>query len=368
MKPLTILHTEASNGWGGQEIRVLNEMLGMKARGHRMLLAAPPSAKILGRASAAGFETFPVTMDVVHFVPGIVQLMNLMRQFRVSLVNTHSSRDSWIGGIAGRLSGIKVLRTRHISSKLNSSPLTRLVYGHLCHGIITTGHFIKAQLARELNLDSGKIFPIPTGIDAGRFRQGDGEAFRRELGISPRTPVIGIAAVLRSWKGHLDLLKAIQAVVSTHPEALLVIAGDGPLRRAIETAVRDLNLESHVRLIGHQEDISRVIRGFDIAVLSSYASEGIPQFVLQAMAAEKPVIATCVGGIPEAVKDGVTGLLVPPRDPDSMAKAISSLLEKPDRRMGIGHNGSRYVCEKHTTEIMLDAIEALYSRLGLGED
>ena len=365
MKPLTILHTEASDGWGGQEIRVLNEMLGMWTRGHRVLLAAPPSAAILRRASAAGIETFPVAMDAVGFAPSVIQLMALIRKSKVSLVNTHSSRDSWIAGIAGRLSGVKVLRTRHISSRLNSSPLTRLVYGRLCHGVITTGEFIRGQLLTELRIDPGRVFPIATGIDVGHFSQGDGEVFRREMGIPGNTVVVGIAAVLRSWKGHLDLLHAMHTVVAAHPETMLVIAGEGPRRRAIEPAVKSLGLERHVRLVGHRDDIHRVIQAFDIAVLSSYASEGIPQFILQAMAAGKPVVGTRVGGIPEAVRDGVTGLLVPPRDPESMAKAIQSLLEKPERIKSMGHEGFLAVSREYTMENMLDRIEGLYSHMGL---
>lgn len=364
MKPLTILHTEASNGWGGQEIRVLNEMLGMRARGHRMLLAAPPSARIFHRASEAGIQSFPLAMDAVHFVPGVIQLMTLIRKCTVSLINTHSSRDSWIGGIAGRLSGIKVLRTRHISSRLNSSPLTRLVYGRICHGVITTGEFIKAQLMTELNVDADRIFPIATGIDVGHFRNGDGKAFRQEGGIHTDAMVIGIAAVLRSWKGHLDLLQAMKAVISAHPDSLLVIAGEGPRRRVIEPAIKDLGLEAHVKLLGHRDDIHRVISGFDIAVLASYASEGIPQFILQAMAAGKPVVGTRVGGIPEVVRDGVTGILVPPRDPEAMAQAIRDLIEHPERRAAMGQEGFLAVNRGCTLDAMLDRIEALYASLG----
>lgn len=363
MKRLTILHSEASNGWGGQEIRILNEMLGMRRMGHEVLLATPPHTSIYLRAIECGIETFPVSMDVPNFAPGVVYLSHLLRKRNVSIINTHSSRDSWIGSIAGRLAGVKVLRTRHISSRLRNNFLTRLVYGRLCHGVITTGEFIKNQLVRELRIDPERIYPIPTGVDLETFDGATGDRVREELGVSGDAPVLGVAAVLRSWKGHLFLLGAMPEVVAAYPEVKLLVVGEGPMRRCIEREVERLDLQSTVILTGYREDIPEVVNAFDIGVLASYASEGIPQFVLQAMAAGKPVIGTSVGGIPEVVIDGVTGLLVRPEDPESMGNAIRSLLGDHDRMKRMGEAGRSYVSERHSAGRMLDSLEKLYSMI-----
>lgn len=365
MKPLCILHTEASTGWGGQEIRILNEMLGMRRRGHRLWLATPADSAIFRRAAAAGIETFPMRMDAPYFIQGVIKVFSIMKKYGVSLVNTHSSRDSWIGSIAGRLAKTKVLRTRHISSQLNHGPLTRLVYGRLCDGIITTGEFIKGQIVRELGVDPGKITPVPTGVDVELFSKANGQRVRQELGIPPESPVIGIAAVLRSWKGHLDLLSSMRAVIDEYPEARLVLAGEGPRRSIIERTVKNLGLESHVRMAGFREDVHEVIQSFDVAVLSSYASEGIPQFVLQAMAAGKPVVGTRVGGVPEVIQDGKTGMLVPPQDPESMARALKLLLRDPQQRKCMGEQGYRRVTDFYTMDAMLDRLEELYGAMNL---
>ena len=363
MKKPTILHTEASNGWGGQEIRIVAEMLGMKGRGHEVLLATPEEGRIFGRAVHAGIETFAVRMDRPAFIKGVFELKRIIKARDVSIINTHSSMDSWIGSIAGRTAGIKVLRTRHISAAIKSDPLKRLIYGPLCDGIITTGEFIKGMLVDELGISPGKIHSIPTGIDAGLFAREDGSTVRAELGIGPDVPVIGVVAVLRSWKGHAYLMNAMFKVIKEFPDAILLVAGDGPVRANIELWAKSPGLTPNVMVLGHREDAAAVISALDIAVLPSVASEGIPQFVLQAMAAGKPVIGTSVGGIPEVVKDGVNGLVVPPVDPESLADAMRFLLKDPEKMKRMGEAGRDMFVKGHTKEKMLDDLEALYESI-----
>ncbi|NLI83584.1 MAG: glycosyltransferase family 4 protein [Deltaproteobacteria bacterium] len=365
MGRITLLHTEASNGWGGQEIRILREMMGMRERNHRVLLVTTPWTAIHERATSCGIPTFSLPMGAPHFIQAVVRLVVIIRRHRVSLVNTHSSRDSWIGAIAGKLTGVKVLRSRHISSKLNTSPLTKALYRHLCHGIVTTGQFIRNQIVEELGVKPDRVFSVPTGIDVERFRGGNPRDVRRELGIPEEHAVVGIASVLRSWKGHLELLESFRGVVDTRPAVTLVIVGEGPRRRVIERKTAQLGLQGNVILTGHRDDMERIIQLFDIAVLSSYASEGIPQFVLQAMAAGKAVVGTRVGGIPEAIEDGVTGLLVPPRDPAAIRDAIVFLLDHTDKRHLMGQAGYERALAEHTTSLMLDRMESVYYALGV---
>ncbi len=358
-----ILHTEASVGWGGQEIRILSEMLGMKERGHMAALAAPEHAKIYKRASEAGIKVFGIDFDCRSlFITGH-KLRKLIQSERIEILNTHSSRDSWAGGLAGRIARIKVVRTRHISSRLRPNPFTRLVYGPLNDGVITTGSFIKEQLVRELKLSPDKIFPIPTGIDVERFAAADGERVRREFGIAADEPVVGIAAALRSWKGHLHIVRAMAEVVRHFPDARLLIAGEGDLRKGITELIAELGLQDSVILAGHREDIPDIIAAFDVSVMASYASEGIPQFALQSMAAGKPVVGTDTGGIPEVVKDGINGCIVPPRNPEALAGAILKLLSEPGKAREMGMAGRRMAIEGHTKEKMLDDTEALYRKV-----
>lgn len=363
MSRVTILHTEASNGWGGQEIRIVREMAGIRERGYRVLLAAPKEAVISRRAVQEGLETVCAPMDRRRFIGSVASLRRIIRDHGVDLINTHSSADSWMGSIAGRLEGIAVLRTRHISSPVSGSLFTRMLYGRLCDEVITTGEFIRNQLIGDLGLSPTRVCSIPTGIDCRDFLQRDGSRVRREFGIAPGSPVVGIAAVLRSWKGHLDLLEAMVSVRRAVPEARLMVVGEGPMRERIASRIEELGLGGAAFLTGHRDDIADVVASFDVAVMASYASEGIPQFALQAMASAKPVVATRVGGIPEVVRDGVTGLLVDPRSPALLAQAIVSLIEDPGRRDRLGREGREWATAHHSFEGMLDRLEACYRRL-----
>ncbi len=358
-----ILHTEASVGWGGQEIRILGEMLGMKGRGHAVALAAPEHSKIYKRASESGIKVFAINFDKKSIPITMPALLKVIKSERTQLLNTHSSRDSWSGGIAGKLAGVKVIRTRHISSKLNSNFGTKFVYGPLTAGIITTGNFIKEQLVRELGLPPDKIYSIPTGIDVGKFMQADGENVRREFGIAGGEPVIGIAAALRSWKGHEYILRAMPEVLRDFPGARLLIAGEGGRRKMITEIAAELGLRDSVILAGHREDIPDIIAAFDVSVMASYASEGIPQFALQSMAAGKPLVGTTAGGIPEVVEDGANGYIVPVKDSGALAKAILKLLSEPEKAREMGLLGRQMALEGHTMEKMLDDTEALYRKV-----
>ncbi len=358
-----VLHTEASVGWGGQEIRILGEMLGMKQRGHMVALAAPGHARIYKRASEAGIKVFGVDFDRENLLITGHKLRKLIQSERIQILNTHSSRDSWAGGLAGRIARIKVVRTRHISSRLRPNPFTRLVYGHLNDGIVTTGNFIKEQLVRELGISPDRIYSIPTGIDVGMFADADGGRVRREFGIAADEPVIGIAAALRSWKGHLHILRAMPEVLRRFPKARLLIAGEGDLRKGITELAAELELRDSVILAGHREDMPEIIAAFDVSVMASYASEGIPQFALQSMAAGKPVAGTQTGGIPEVIRDGVNGCIVPPKNPEALAGAILKLLSDPEKAREMGLQGRRMALLGHTRERMLDDTEALYRKV-----
>lgn len=368
MRGVTVLHTEASDGWGGQEIRIFREMVGMRHRGHRVMLASKPDAQIYRRVAAAGFQVIPVAFDRRHFASSVVALRRHIRENRVDVVNTHSSSDSWIASLAGNLEGVALLRTRHISSTVKGNLLNRLLYGRLCREVITTGEFIRNQLIRDLKLDPGKVHSVPTGIALEDYSHVNGGAFRAAQGIPDDAPVLGIAAVLRSWKGHLVLLDAMSSICSSLPEARLLMVGEGPMRKVIEARIRELNLQDRIVMTGYREDIGPVIASFDVAVMASYASEGIPQFALQAMALSKPVVGTRVGGIPEVVLDGETGILVNPRDPSSLADAVISLLRDAELRCRMGENGRRRVESHHSFARMLDDMEGCYRRLLNGSE
>jgi glycosyltransferase involved in cell wall biosynthesis len=169
--------------------------------------------------------------------------------------------------------------------------------------------------------------------------------------------------VLRSWKGHVYFIRAVPAILEEIPRATFYIAGDGPQYDNIRKMIAELSLEGKVVLLGHREDIPEVLASLDVVVQPSYANEGIPQSVLQAMAMERAVVASDAGAIREVVIDGKTGFLTEPKDPAGLAEKVIRLYEMPSLRAAFGREGRMLVEKNHSIGHMLDRIEALYGAL-----
>ena len=361
----TILHTESSLGWGGQEHRVLAEAKAMRQRGHRVLFACDPRGELYRRAGDADFTVIPLVWGGLHNLKSWLALRRLLRWESIEILNTHSSLDSWVGALAWRSLRVRPLlvRTRHLSTRVKNNWTTRWLY-QAPAAIITTGEVTRELLRCHLGVSPQRLFSIPTGVPLDEFapREKDRHLLA-ELAIPPGAFVFGTVAVLRSWKGHLFLLEAFSQLIRGGANAFLVVVGKGPYRGVIEEKVAQLGLKDCVRLTGHQEDIPWWFSVMDAVVLASYAHEGVPQSVLQALAMAKPVIGTAVGGIPEVVLDGETGLLAPPRDPKALAGAMARLLSDPDLRAVLGRRGRELVTARFSLERMAAEIEAVYDVL-----
>ncbi len=366
MKKYTILHTEASNGWGGQEIRVIAEAEGLIRRGHRIIIAAPPDARIIKQAKVKGIETAPLLMEKSSVFSPIKKLIDIINKYEINIVNTHSSRDSWLASIAARLSSKKpvIIRTRHLSTPISNNLLSRIVYNHLPHKIITTGESIKKGMIDKNGFNPDKIVSIPTGIDLEIFKTGKtGANIRRAFKIPARAPLIGMVSVLRSWKGHIYLLEAITDVVKKFPNTRFLIVGDGPYKDVIEEKIKKMGAEKYVIMTGHREDIPEILSAIDLLAFPSYANEGVPQAILQAFAAGKTVIASNAGSISEIVLNNKTGILIPSRNSSVLAKRIIELLKDNDKRKKMAFAGKKLVESRYSLEAMLNKIEKLYNVL-----
>ena len=359
----TILHTEASLGWGGQEIRIHTEMLAMRELGHRLLLAAPRSSQIQRKARESGFEVFDLDDRKLAYPRSILRLRGWIRQHQVGIVNTHSSRDGWIAGIAGRFAGVPlIIRSRHIEVDYPNRWTSRVAFGRLPHLVLTTSARISARLVSELGLDPSRVTCVPTGIDLHRFHPGIDGVIQRDIGLPPGTLLVGMISVLRSWKGHESFLRAAGIIAKSHPGVRFVIAGDGPMREQVKAWISDFALADRVILLGHRDDVPAVIASLAVLVLPSYAHEGIPQIVLQAQAMGTAVIGTTVGGIPEVISPGITGWLVPPKEPEALARALDQLLRDPIARQAIGDRAAEAAAKEYSLEIMCGRLEAIYQR------
>ena len=356
---MKILHTEASTGWGGQEIRILDEAEGMIARGHDVRLAAPATATIFDAAMRHRIPVRAIALDRRRWV-SLRALRAFIREFSPDIVVSHSSSDSWLVAVATRFLRPKpaIVRLRHLSGPVGRGPLNRWLYGRVPARVVTTGVAINNMLVERLSLDPARLVAIPTGTDLTRFKPGDRDEARKTLGLPLDAKLIGIVATLRSWKGHRFLVAAMKD--RKLADARLIIVGDGPQEPALRSQIADLGLGERVTLAGRQDDVQPWLCALDVFVLPSTDSEGIPQALMQAMACERPVVTTAAGAIPELVRDGENGLVVETENSAALAEAIVRLLN--DRALAgrLAAAGRREIEQKHTKAAMLDGMEQVF--------
>ncbi len=367
-EPLVILHSEWSAGWGGQEIRVYNEATWLRRRGHAVSLLVPPGSVLGARAERAEIPVAWIPMPWALDPQGVARIARRLRKERAQVLVTHSSVDAWTGGVAARLVGVPVVRMRHLSVPVQRNPLSRAVYVGLCDKIVTTGEAIRTLLVERLNVSPAKVVSVPTGVDLEEFDPSriDRERIRTEMGLCEHTPLLGMIGVLRSWKGHLVFLQALRQVREKIPDVQAVLVGDGPFRSVIQEAITCQGLEARVHLLGHREDVAEILGGLDLVVSASTAAEGIPQALLQALAMRRLVVASDFGGIPEVIRPGETGWLVPPGDPDALAEAIVEALADRGGAERMGKQGRALVEAGYSLQHMGERMEELYRSLVSG--
>ena len=300
-------------------------------------------------------------------------LYNLIRTNKVDIVQTHGLRVDFFGYLAAKLAGVPHVITRHVA-------LSHHLIGGLRKGlymtfdnkalrsaarIITVTEVVADDLVSNQGVDRSKIVTIYNGVDLEKFSEVNRQKkteIRAGLGIDGRKDVVGMVAQLTDWKGIPYFLKAIPLILGRHPNTIFLIVGDGTERRNLETLAQALGIASNVIFAGYRRDIPEMISIMDVSVLSSLR-EGLPNVLIEAMAMRKPVVATNVGGVPELVVDSKTGFLIPPRDPNALARAIIELLASREKRTRFGEAGRRYAEQKFSLAQMVKSYEDLYTQV-----
>ncbi len=325
-------------------------------------MACPAHARMTEEAKRFGV---PAVVLPIEFktVAGFTAVRNHLERHAVDVVNTHSSADSWLVGLACATlaNPPAIVRTRHISAPVSGNALNRWLYRQ-AKGVVTTGESLRRHLLETLKLDPACVTSVPTGIDIERFSPAksaaDKTAAKRALGLDPAQRHVGIVATLRSWKGHLFLLEAFAQL--PQPDLHLLIVGEGPMRGPIEEKVASLGLAARVTLAGQRSDPEHWLQAMDVFCLPSYANEGVPQAILQAMLCALPIVTTPVGAILEAVSDSETALVVAPKDAEALRGAIARLLDDNELAARIGTAARRVASADFSRETMLDRMESIF--------
>jgi glycosyltransferase involved in cell wall biosynthesis len=243
-----------------------------------------------------------------------------------------------------------------VSVPIANNAGTRWLYTAATRHVVTTGETLRRRLIDHNHFAPDRVTSVPTGIDARRFAPGDRAAARAATGLPVDRTLVGIVATLRSWKGHRFLIDAFVRLEG----ARLVIVGGGPQREAIAAQIARLGLGDRVVLAGDQADVLPWLQALDVFALPSYANEGVPQALVQAMLCGLACVTTAVGAIPEAARDGETALVVPPQDVEALAAALARLAADPALRERLGHAAREHCMRQFGYEAMLDRMEAVF--------
>ncbi|HSE98482.1 MAG TPA: glycosyltransferase [Blastocatellia bacterium] len=302
----------------------------------------------------------------------IARLRDLMIDERIDILHAHDFYAGIIGAVAARLASVRVVAAqRHL--KLSDRRVhqwgTYLIH-RLAHRILVNSEAIRESITASGNARREKIVVIRNGLTAVEQTTGEdlypahtrSDELRRELALNPRAKLVGMVARLQPVKGHRFFLEAAARVSKEMPEVHFVLVGDGPLRNEIEERAIELGISDRIHLLGDRSDASRLVSSFDLAVLSSL-HEGLPNAVMEAMAAGVPVVATAVGGTKELITDGETGYLVEPSDADGLGERICFALRNRERSAEVAERGREFVMSRYGIKRMVASVEELYDSL-----
>ncbi|HSD97350.1 MAG TPA: glycosyltransferase family 4 protein [Sulfuricaulis sp.] len=358
---INILHTEWSKGWGGQEIRVVAESVAFRGRGYQVTIACQPDSLILPRAQEAGIPVIPLVQKKGLRPAGVLKAMRIIRAHRFDLVHTHSSVDAWNFGLAARFLGVPVVRSRHLSTRISRGPLSYLLYMKLADRVITSGQAIKDVMVERNRMRPERIVSIPAGIDESRFLPSvDASGVRAEFGLRDGDFVVGIVAVLRSWKGHQYLIEAAAQLRDQGVPVKLLIVGAGPQEGNLRRMIHEKDLDGVAIMTGYRQDVPALMKAMQCLALPSTDNEATSQVLPQAMAMKVAVIATDVGGLAEVVINHDTGLLVPTRDTNALTAAIRWIYEHPQEARQMAERGYDHALANFTFDRMIERTEQVY--------
>jgi glycosyltransferase involved in cell wall biosynthesis len=318
----------------------------------------------LEQLQQTGVRFLPLQRHRKVDVPAWARLERFLRRERVDVLHSHKFGSNVWGSIVGAAARVPVMLAHEHTWSYEGQPLRRVLDRELIAR--TSDRFIavsredRRRMTDVEGIDPKRTLFIPNGV--APFPAATGRDVRAELGIAPDAAVIGVVGLLRPQKAHDVLLRATAQIVRSYPQVRMLIVGDGPERERLERLVEELAIGQSVCFAGMRADIPDVLGAFDIAVCSSNF-EGSPLSVLEYMDAGLPVVATRVGGLPDMVVPGETGLLVAPRDEAALAGALEELLRDPQRARSMGQRGR----ERRRSEFDLDGvvgrIEELYTEL-----
>ncbi len=370
LKVVTLVREIGPAGGGGAE-RVARDLLVEldPKRFERILFVSRPPADRTGEQVVADLRRRGVDVrflrrrfkyDPLAWWP----LFRALRSERVDVLHTHAFGQNAWGSLLGRLAGVPVVIAHEHNRDFNGRALhpviDRELIARCAAAMIVVSDDARRRMIEVERIPAERLVLLPNGVQA--LPRGDGRALRADLGIGTEDPVVGTICIIRSEKALDVLVRAAALLARRFPRLRLLIAGTGPDRGRVEAVTEQLGLSDRVRFVGARTDVHDVLAAIDVAVICS-DYEGSPRSILEFMDAGKPIVATEVGGIPEAIEDGVHGLLVPPRDEAALAAAIGGVLADLDGGSEMGARARDRCRREFSLGRTVESLQRLYEEL-----
>ena len=363
------LHIDTARTWRGGQNQVLLTVNGLRSIGERAALVAHPDGELRRRA-AEGLELIPIASRTEMDLSAAWRLSRVIRRLGPDIIHAHDAHGIAMGALAlsmGTASANRsggrapaLVASRRVDFHLRGNSLSRWKQRQVdC--FIAASEAIRQMLVAD-GVPAERTITVHEGIDVEHVAAAPPVNLHETFWLPHLAPVVGNVAALVPHKGQRHLVDAAHLVVREIPDARFIILGEGELRDTLERQIREHHLEKHVLLPGFRTDVLGCIKGFDLLAMSS-VTEGLGTSLLDGMACSRAIVATRAGGIPEVVDDGVTGLLVPPRDHAAMAQAIVRLLKDDGLRKRMGEAGLARVGGRFTVDRMVAETAAAYARV-----
>jgi glycosyltransferase involved in cell wall biosynthesis len=366
---LSLFQIDAGKEWRGGQRQSFFLAKELKRRGLPFFFIVQPESPLHQKACEAELPVLPFKMRNEFDLPAILRLAWAMKRKKCLLVHFHDAHSAAVGSVAASLAKVPFrIITRRVDFPLKKNYFSRRKYMKNVDAIIAISEGVKKVLV-EGGVDPENVEVISSGIDFSSFEEDSSaltskDYLHREFSFAVDDYLVGIVAHLADHKGHQYLIQATKILKQQAPKIKTIIVGEGPLSMELDRQAKELDVEDIIFFLGFRKDIPKILSSLDLFVLSSHL-EGMGSSILDAMASRLPVVATKVGGIPEVVINGETGLLVPPRNPSALARAILMLYSDKTLASRLGQKGYELVHRKFSAEAMADKVVRLYEKVGL---
>ena len=378
MAKLRVLHIHTLPVISGSGIHTFLTIKRLNKKRYIVDFACAPGGPLIEKIRETGAEFIPVnyfvhSINIFKDFFALCELVGIIRKRHYDIVHTHNTKAGFIGRLAAKISGVPVIiHTIHGFAFHKYESFWRkwlFIYLERIAAVFSDKLITVSTPLKEWGLSLGigkdsQYCIIPDGIEVSEFIENEDNTrlLKTKLGIKEDELVVGMVAKMWYGKGHDVLLRAMPLVIKEVPNTRFLLVGDGYLREGLLKTCSEKGLLQHVIFLGFREDIPLITSTFDLGVLPSLF-EGLGRVILESMALGKPVVASGVGGIPEIVKDGSNGLLVPPLDHVALGRAIIKILKDRDLRVRMGQEAKETLGERFTAEKMVKDIEETYESI-----